>query len=145
MGLRTQKLTVTARSFSRKDWTAIRGLCECPSVDERAEEIVLIVILVLGFAVGLAAVLMLALARTAARADAEVELMLSELIAGEHEVADRRSYAGFAAAHSTIAREPSITVSSSSTSVGTQRFPVSSCTSLRPRVWLNTPGSGANP
>ena len=105
----------------------------------------LIVILVLALCVGFSATLMVALGRTAARADEELDLLLAERVPRSWMAEDCQSYAGFDPAQSTIEREPSITVSSSSTSVGTQRLPVSSCTSLRPRVWLNIPGSGANP
>jgi hypothetical protein len=84
--------------------------------------------------------LAIALGRAAAHGDDELESMLER-----HLAVRRQSYAGLARDQSTISREPSITVPPSSTSVGTQRFPVSSCTSRRPRVWLKTPGSGASP
>jgi hypothetical protein len=106
---------------------------------------VLIVILVLALVVGFAATLMLALGRTAAQADEELDLLLTARSSRLVMTDDRQSYAGLDRAQSTIPCDPSITVSSSSTSVGTQRLPVSSCTSLRPRVWLNIPGRGANP
>jgi hypothetical protein len=68
-----------------------------------------------------ATVLAIALGITAARADKQMELQ-----AIEHRL--DRGYAGFAFAQETISREPSITVSSSSSSVGTVRFPVSRST-----------------
>jgi hypothetical protein len=102
----------------------------------------LIVALTLG--VGFAATVMIALGRAAARGDDALANRLTESLP-ESIVSRRQSYAGFAPAQSTISFDPSMTVPSSSNNVGTQRLPVSSWTSLRPRVWLNIPGSGANP
>jgi len=111
------------------------------------EGVVLVIVLVAAVlgAVGLTTMFALALGRTAAIADEQVDRMLAQRRERPTVRGYRQSYAGFARAHSTIARESSITVPSSRTNVGTQRLPVSSCTSRRPRVWLNTPGNGANP
>jgi hypothetical protein len=105
----------------------------------------LILILVLTLAgVASAATFAIALGRAAAQGDEEMSQLLVEGLPDA--IARRReTYAGFARAQPTISLEPSITVPSSSISVGTQRLPVSSWTSLRPRVWLNIPGNGANP
>ncbi len=101
---------------------------------------------------GLSTILALALGKAASRGDADLDRfeLRSKLHARdlrEHPAIGmrRESYAGLALAQSTIAREPSSTVPSSSRSAGTQRSPVSSFTSRRPRVRLNTPGSGARP
>jgi hypothetical protein len=106
------------------------------------------VIIIIASAVGvmcLSGTLAIALARTAGAADREAEERLAEYDAAPHITVTHRVYAGFVPAHSTIARESSITVPSSSTNVGTQRFPVSSCTSRRPRVRLSAWGNGAKP
>jgi len=106
---------------------------------------VLTIILILGCgALAFCAVLVLALSRVAANADEQSQEIVARRMYGSR-VPRNESYAGLTRAHSTISAEPSITVPSSRRSVGTQRLPVSSCTSRRPLVWLNTPGSGANP
>ena len=99
--------------------------------------VIIIVASALG-AIGLSATFAVALSRAAALADQDSDRMLAELRAApsisDHRPSYGQGYAGLAWAQSTIARESSITEPSSRTSVGTQRLPVSSWTSRRPRV-----------
>jgi hypothetical protein len=92
-------------------------------------------------AVSAIALLIVAMGKVAARVDAELEEIFARRISGTA----NDSYAGLALAQATISLEPSTTVPPSRTSVGTQRLPVSSCTSRRPLVWLSTPGKTAAP
>jgi hypothetical protein len=91
------------------------------------------------------ALIVLALSRVAARADEELDEIVARRIGATAARGQHESYAGWAFAQATMSCDPSITVPSSSSNVGTHRLPVSSCTSRRPRVRLSTPGSGASP
>jgi hypothetical protein len=104
------------------------------------------IILILGCAaMALVSVLAIALGKAASRADDELDELLAQRRGIGATREEHESYAGLALAQSAISAEPSTTVPLSRTRVGTQRFPVSSFTSRRPRVWLKMPGSGASP
>ncbi len=103
----------------------------------------IIVALALG-AVAFSAVTAIALGRVAGRADRDMELLIEKRLAGEPITASQ-TYAGLDPVHTPISGEPSIAVASASRSLASERSPVSSWTSPRPRVRLTTPGSGAKP
>jgi hypothetical protein len=97
-------------------------------------------IVVVVVAVVFCATFVVALARSAAHADDNSELLLADYLrelsqaisVARTETSSAISYAGIAglaAAHETISREPSITLPSSSRSVGTMRLPVRRSTS----------------
>jgi hypothetical protein len=104
-----------------------------------------IIVIVLSAVGAASATLALAMSRAAARADEELDELLARRMSALAARDLRESYAGLALAQPTISFEPSITVPSSSTSVGTQLLPVSSCTSRRPRVRFRGPGRTAQP
>src|ERR1700677_2734613 len=133
--------SVVAR-FLRPLPTRVRRVCEGPRESRRRNEdhlmIALVILALVLCAIGLGTGMAIALARAGAHADEELERLLHRRHLGSPITAYSQSYAGLASAQSTISREPSTTVPSSRRSVGTQRFPVSSFTSRRPRVRLNT-------
>jgi hypothetical protein len=148
MALLVQKCNGHSGLPGMRYWNAVRAMCDGqrrvdPAESHGVNPMLIIVPAVIVMLLG--ATFAIALGRVAARADEEFDSLLAAERASPANTAPRESYAGWARAQSTIARESSITVPSSRTSVGTQRFPVSSCTSRRPRVWLNIPGNGANP
>jgi len=105
--------------------------------------VTIIVALALG-AVAFSAVTAIALGRVAGQADRDMELLIEKRRAGDPITASQTS-AGLDPVHAPVSTVPSITVAAASTSGATERSPVSSWTSRRPRVRLTTPGSGAKP
>jgi hypothetical protein len=105
----------------------------------------IIILVAASTAMAFGSLVVVALAHTAARADDELHDLLARRLGASAMRVQRDSYAGLAFAQATISPEPSIAVPSSSSSVGTQRLPVSSCTSRRPRVRLSAAGRGAKP
>jgi hypothetical protein len=124
----------------------VRSPCEaaCARTAPGAPLVIAIALVAVAVLLALAALVAVALARTAAHADWELEQQLQRQARGEVE-APRGGYARLAAAHSAIAAEPSMTVPSSSTSVGTHWLPVNSFTSRRPRVRFSASGSQPKP
>jgi hypothetical protein len=96
---------------------------------------VITIIVICGVAVlASGAIMVLAMGRVAGRADEELDELLAIRLGATSARELHESYAGLAFAQPVISRDPSTTVPSSRTSVGTQRLPVSSWTSRRPRV-----------
>jgi hypothetical protein len=96
---------------------------------------VMTIIVICGVAVlASGAIVALAMARVAARADEDLDELLAIRLGAASARELHQNYAGLSFAQPAISREPSTTVPSSRSSVGTQRLPVSSWTSRRPRV-----------